>query len=120
MTKIVADESMECCTYLNWNPVLLGRHFQYQVKIFFQVIFIDGRLGKKKYHAIRVEFQVRGSSNVHSFLSITDAPVLMNIYNSFMSSSKHLCQMSTNIWNCSIETNILKQGRRKLFLWWGD
>ena len=72
MTKIVADESMECCTYLNWNPVLLGRHFQYQVKLFLQVIFIDGLLGKKKYHAIRVEFQVRGSSNVHSFLSSFD------------------------------------------------
>ena len=66
----------ERCSYLNLNPVLLARHFQYRVEIFFKVIVLDGPLGKVKYHAIRVEFQVRGSPHVHSFLWIIDAPIL--------------------------------------------
>ena len=48
----------ERCRYLNLNPVVLARHFQYRVEVFFKVIIIDGPLGKVKYHAIRVEFQV--------------------------------------------------------------
>ena len=44
--------------YLNLNPVVLARHFQYRVEVFFKVIIIDGPLGKVKYHAVRVEFQV--------------------------------------------------------------
>lgn len=42
---------------LNLNPMLLA-HLQYQVEIFFKVIFIDWLLGKVKYHATRVEFHV--------------------------------------------------------------
>ena len=49
-------EFLERCKYLNLNPVLLARHFQYRVEIFFKVIFVDGLLGKVIYHAIRVEF----------------------------------------------------------------
>ena len=66
----------EQCTYLNMNPVLLGRHFQYRVDLFFKVIVINGPLGKVKYHATRVEFQVRGSPHIHSFLWIVNAPIL--------------------------------------------
>ena len=68
--------------FLNLNPVVLARHFQYRVEIFFKVIIINGPLGKVKYHAIRVEFQVRGSPHIHSFLWIIDAPILTkdNIY----------------------------------------
>ena len=44
--------------YLNLNPVVLARHFQYRVEVFFKVIITDGPLGKVKYHAVRVEFQV--------------------------------------------------------------
>ena len=66
----------ERCHYLNLNPVILARHFQYRVEIFFKVIVINGPLGKVKYHAIRVEFQVRGSPHVHSFLWVIDAPIL--------------------------------------------
>ena len=44
--------------------------------MFFKVIVLDGPLGKVKYHAIRIEFQVRGSPHVHSLLWIIDAPVL--------------------------------------------
>ena len=64
------------CNYLNLNPVLLARHFQYRVETFFQVIILDGPLGKVKHHAIRIEFQVRGSPHVHSFLWVLDAPTL--------------------------------------------
>ena len=59
-----------CCyryCYLNLNPVVLARHFQYRVEVFFKVIIADGPLGKVKYHAIRVEFQVQGSPHIHSF-----------------------------------------------------
>ena len=66
----------ERCNLLNKNPVLLARHFQYKVELFFKKIIIDGPLGKVKYHAIRVEFQIRGSPHVHSFLWVIDAPTL--------------------------------------------
>ena len=33
-------------------------------------------LVKVKYHAIRVEFQVRGSPHIHSFIWVIDAPIL--------------------------------------------
>ena len=37
------------CAYLSQNPVLLARHFQYRIEMFFEVIIIDGPLGKVKY-----------------------------------------------------------------------
>ena len=66
----------ERCFYLNKNPVLLARHFQYRVEVFFKEIVINGPLGKDTYYAIRVEFQVRGSPHIHSFLWVLNAPVL--------------------------------------------
>ena len=64
------------CAYLNQNPVFLARHFQYRVEVLFKVIVIDGPLGKFKYHAIRIEFQVHGSTHVNSFLWVHDAQIL--------------------------------------------
>ena len=64
------------CEILNSNPVLLARHFQYRVEVFFKEIIINGPLGKVVYHAIRVEFQFRGSPHIHSFLWVIDAPSL--------------------------------------------
>ena len=64
------------CAYLNQNPVLLAKHFQHRVEMFLKVIVIDGPLGKLKYHAIRIEFQVCGSPHVHSFLWVHDAAIL--------------------------------------------
>ena len=58
------------------NPVLFARHFQYRVETFFKVIVLNGPFGKVKCHAIRVEFQVRGSPHIHSFIWIVDAPIL--------------------------------------------
>ena len=37
---------------------------------------MNGPLGKSKYYAIRVEFQVRGSPHIHSFIWILNAPKL--------------------------------------------
>ena len=64
------------CNLLNSNPVLVARHFQYRVEIFFKEIVIDGPIGKTKYYAIRTEFQVRGSPHIHCFLWVLNAPVL--------------------------------------------
>ena len=44
--------------------------------MFFKQIVIDGPLGKTKYYAIRVDFQVRGSLHIHCFIWILNAPVL--------------------------------------------
>ena len=41
----------------NNNPVLETRCFQFRVEICKEII-LDGPLGKRKYHAIRVEIQV--------------------------------------------------------------
>ena len=64
------------CAVLNSNPVLVARHFQYRVELFFKLFVVDGPLGKTKYYAIRVEFQVRGSPHIHSFIWVENAPKL--------------------------------------------
>ena len=75
----MADEDIdrlschERCDTLNKNPVLVARHFQYRVEMFFKVVVLDGPLGKTQYYAIRVELQVRGSPHIHSFISILNA-----------------------------------------------
>ena len=56
--------------------MLLARQFQYRVELFFRTIVINGPLGKTLYYAIRVEFQLRGSPHIHSFVWILNAPVL--------------------------------------------
>ncbi|XP_057310099.1 uncharacterized protein LOC130648095 [Hydractinia symbiolongicarpus] len=74
--EIINLTYFERCRFLNLNPVLLARHFQYRVELFFKEIVVDGPLGKVKYCAIRVEFQIRGSPHIHSFLWVLNAPVL--------------------------------------------
>ena len=66
----------ERCDTLNKNPVSVARHFQYRVEIFFKLIVLNGPLGKTSYYAIRVEFQIRGSPHIHSFIWILNAPKL--------------------------------------------
>ena len=63
----------ERCNLLNKNLVLVVRHFQYKVEVFFKEIILDGLLGKTKY-AIRLEFQEWSSPHVHSFVWIFNAP----------------------------------------------
>ena len=63
---------------LNNNPVLVARHFQYKVEVFFKEIKIDDPLGKRKYYAMCIEFQERGSQHVYSFIWILSAPNIQN------------------------------------------
>ena len=49
-------------------------HFQYRAEIFYKVFIIDGPIGKSKYYAIRVEFQIRENPHTHSFIWIINAP----------------------------------------------
>ena len=50
----LSDEELKNLNYqefynlLNNNPVLVARHFQYKVEIFFKEIILDGPLGKRK------------------------------------------------------------------------
>ena len=82
----------ERCNILNSNAVLLARHFQHRVEIFFKEILIirDGPLGIVKYYAIRAKFQFRGSKHIHSFLWALNAPTLakttINEYVEFLDS----------------------------------
>ena len=53
----LSDEELKNLNYQeSYNPVLVARHFQYKVEIFFKEIILDGPLGKRKYYAIRIEF----------------------------------------------------------------
>ena len=78
----IADKDTERLSYyerrdtLNKNPVLVARHFQYRVKMYFKVIVRDGPLGKTQYYVIRVEFQVKGSPHIQSFIWTLNAPKL--------------------------------------------
>ena len=47
----------ELCNLLSNNPVLVARHFQYRVEVFFKEIILDGPFGITKYYAIRIEFK---------------------------------------------------------------
>ena len=84
---------MERCKILNQSPVLLACQFQYRVEVFFQDII--GPLGKMKYNAIRVEFQLRGSPHIHSFIWIIDALILTketkDIYIKFVENIIKVC-----------------------------
>ena len=66
----------ERCDTLNKNPLLVVRHFQYRVEVFFKVIVLNGPLSKTRYYAIRLEFQARGGPHINSFIWILNAPKL--------------------------------------------
>ena len=68
--NISSMDYFERCNYLNFNPVLLALQFQFRVETFFQTIVLNGSLGIVKYFAIIVEFQVRWSPHISSFLWI--------------------------------------------------
>ena len=67
------------CCLPNSNPVLVARHFQYRVEVFSKESVADGRLGKTKYCATCVEFQVCDSPHVLFFLWVVNAPVLTSV-----------------------------------------
>lgn len=59
------------CCFLNNLPGLVARHFHYRAKVFLKEIVVYGTLGKIKYHAIHVEYQVCGSPEVHCFFGLS-------------------------------------------------
>ena len=69
----------ERCDTLNKHQVLIARHFQYRVEMFFKIIVLGVPLGKSQYYAIRVKFQVRGSRHIHSFIGILNAKKLTKV-----------------------------------------
>lgn len=55
--------------FLNSNPVLVARHFQFKVECLLRKYYwMD--LWRKKYYVLRIEFHKRGSPHVHLFFSI--------------------------------------------------
>ena len=66
----------KCSSCLNFDPPLYARQFHCIVEAFFQTNVLNGPLGTVKYYNIRVEFPIRRSPHIHSFLWITNAPVL--------------------------------------------
>ena len=69
----------EKCQVLKKNVVLVERHFQYQVEVFFKAVVLNGPLGKTKYYAIHVEFDFTGSPHINSLISILNAPKLSKL-----------------------------------------
>ena len=63
---------------LNNNAVLVARHFQYKVEVYFKEIILDDLLLETKYCAIPIEFQERVSSHVHLFIWILNASNIDN------------------------------------------
>ena len=63
---------------LNINLVLVARHFQYKVEVFFKEIIINGPLGITKYYALRIRFQERRSPQFHLFIWIHILPNIQN------------------------------------------
>ena len=51
------------CYLLNKNPVLVTRHIQYKVEVFFEEIILDD---ETKYNATRITFQERSHPHVNS------------------------------------------------------
>lgn len=55
----------ERCEVLIKSVVLVSRYFQYQVKVLFQFIVLNGPLGKTQYYTIPAKFEVKSSFYIH-------------------------------------------------------
>ena len=72
----------EKCKMLNSDPVVVAKHFQYRLECLFRDVLLGSGdpVGKLLYHAIRIEFQFRGSPRGHCFVWIKDCHVLSDFY----------------------------------------
>ena len=70
----------ERCDALNKIPVLFATYFQYTVEVFFKFMILDAPLGKTQYYAISVEFKVRWSPHINTFIWILNSPKLTKFY----------------------------------------
>lgn len=86
MEKNMTDEEVEAlpyderCKLLDLNPVIVAKHFQYRVETFFTEILLSNAnpIGKIVYYALRIEFQMRGSPQLHAFIWTSDCPKLIH------------------------------------------
>ena len=84
------------------------------IHFFKEILLIStSPLSKVKYYAIRIEFQVRGSPHVHSFMRVLNPPLLLHsTINSFIEyletvvSANLPCKQEN--WNCSILLKIIR------------
>ena len=85
----------EKCKLLNSNFVLLARHFQHSVVTFFKEVLLIplSSIEKVTYYAIRIEFRMRGSPHIHSFIWILNPPKLseetLETYIEFIDNAVH-------------------------------
>ena len=83
--KHFSDEQVQTMSFkekskwLRRNPVTTARHFQYRLSTFFQDVLKckTKPLGEIVDHAIRIEFQARGSLHAHCVLWVKDALCMM-------------------------------------------
>ena len=68
----------ERCRLLNFNPVIVAKHFQYRVETFFTEILLTNAhpIGQIVYYALRIEFQMRGSPHLHALIWTCDCTKL--------------------------------------------
>ena len=66
------------CSMLNLNPVVVAKHFQYKVETFFTGVLLTtaNPIGKIVHYALRIEFQMRGSPDLHALMWTSDCPKL--------------------------------------------
>ena len=87
--KNLTDEQVDALSYserceiLNLNPVIVAKHFQYRLEIFFTEILLTNAkpIGKIVYHALRREFQMKGSPPLHALIWSSDCPTLTSYNN---------------------------------------
>lgn len=60
----------EKCRLINFNPVIVAKHFQYRVETFFTEVLLSNAnpIGKILYYALCIEFQMRGSPHLHALI----------------------------------------------------
>ena len=103
---IYTDEQVAALSFedkSNWirrlyNPVTAARHYQYRLNTFFQEFLKSpgNPLGELVDHAIRIEFQNRGSPHAHCVLWIKDAPKYGD------DDSTNVCQFIDKYITCAI------------------
>ena len=101
---IYTDEQVAALSFedkSNWirrNPVTAARHYQYRLNTFFQEFLKSpgNPLGELVDHAIRIEFQNRGSPHAHCVLWIKDAPKYG------VDDSTNVCQFIDKYITCAI------------------
>ena len=76
--EIEALSCNERCAMLNLNPVVVAKHFQHRVETFFTDVLLSASnpIGKIVYYALRIEFQMRGSPDLHALVWTSDCPKL--------------------------------------------